>query len=39
MGQFSMEKPALKGQFSVEINNDDLVPLGEGAADLRKTGF
>jgi hypothetical protein len=21
MGQFSMEKPALKGQFSVEINN------------------
>jgi hypothetical protein len=20
MGQFSMEKPALKGQFSVEIN-------------------
>ena len=22
MGQFSMEKPALKGQFSVEINTD-----------------
>jgi len=22
MGQFSMEKPALKGQFSVEINSD-----------------
>jgi hypothetical protein len=21
MGQFSMEKPALKGQFSVEINS------------------
>jgi hypothetical protein len=22
MGQFSMEKPALKGQFSVEINTE-----------------
>ena len=24
MGQFSMEKPALKGQFSVEINTEDV---------------
>ena len=24
MGQFSMEKPALKGQFSVEINKTSI---------------
>jgi hypothetical protein len=28
MGQFSMEKPALKGQFSVEINTDALRSIG-----------
>ena len=27
MGQFSMEKPALKGQFSVEINTVVLWPV------------
>jgi hypothetical protein len=28
MGQFSMEKPALKGQFSVEINRSTSMAVG-----------
>jgi len=30
MGQFSMEKPALKGQFSVEINSGTFAPKSYG---------
>jgi outer membrane receptor for Fe3+-dicitrate len=33
MGQFSMEKPALKGQFSVEINIRRYASLGSTIYD------
>jgi hypothetical protein len=36
MGQFSMEKPALKGQFSVEINTLAFLRLASIRLMLRK---